>query len=342
LLRGVVTLPELMYSSLEEGLLPKVYPAKSILEVGQYRLKQTLRRRDSLKNELALVKPMALRKAVAITSAKFSGYRTTLRNAYVGKSGDKLTYEVNYKNQLDRPTMAKITQKIGDVQDVVNVLFMPTAPYTRTVQKDLTNPSSLGCSAEVTSELGLFKYDSLSQTYNVGLFDDRYKPTNEYPVSNVNNAVLDIAYSWSVANTIYPTPLPSGLTIDSLSAELLSGFINYQGKLYKDPAVNNTVRIRARIVNNTGAPITVKHWGLPLSVLYEDNTHVSQANIDVSFATRTISSGSAYSYYLDVNLPEWAYGKVAIAHAMNMYKDSMYIYGGGGFYCIEAFRLRLP
>jgi hypothetical protein len=330
-----------MYSGLEKGLLPKVYPAKSILEVGQYRLKQALRCRDSLKNELALVKPMALTKAVAITGAKFSGYRLTLRNAYVAKSGDKLTYEVNYKNQLTRPTMAKITQKIGDVQDVVNVLFRPGAPYTRAVQKDLTDPASLVCSAEVTSELGFFKYDSLSQTYNVGLFDDRYKPTSEYPVSNVNNAELDIAYSWSVANTIYPTPLP-GLTIDSLSAQLLSGFINYEGKFYKDPAVNNTVRIRARIVNNTGAPITVKHWGLPLSVLYEDNIHVSQANIDVSFATRTISSGSAYSYYLDVNLPEWAYGKVAIAHAMNMYKDSLYCYGGGGFYCIEVFRLRLP
>jgi len=335
-------LPELMYSSLEGGLLPKVYTAKSIFEVGQERLKQGLRRRDSIKNELALVKPMALRKAVAITGAKFSGYRTTIRNAYVGKRGDKLTYEVNYKNQLNRPTMAKITQKIGDVQDEVNVLFMPGAPYTRTVQKDLTSPASLGCSAEVMSELGLFKYDSLSQTYNVGLFDDSYKPTSEYPVSNVNNAVLDIAYSWRVVNTIYPTPLPSGLTIDSLSVEYPSGFINYEGKMYKDPAVNNTARIKARIVNNTGSTITVKHWGLPLSVLYDDNMHVSQVNVDVSFATKTISNGSSYSYYLDINLPTWAYGKVAIAHALNIYKDSMYCYGGGPFYCFEVFRLRLP
>jgi len=335
-------LPELMLESLREGRLPKVYPAKAFAERVHYKVKDLSWARDNIRNQLVLVKPLTIVKAVVITGASFSGYRTTLRNAYIGKYGDTLKYTVNYKNQLLRPTMAKLTQKIGDQQKVMNVLFMPTAPYTMEVDKTLTDPASLSCSATATSEAGLFRYDSVSQTFNVGLFDDRYKPVAEYPVSGADNAVLDMAYSWGVGVSIYPSPLPSGLYIENISASYRSGFLGYEGKQYKDPAVNNTIRVSARVRNNTGATVTVKHWGLPLSVLYEDNRHVSQINVDVSFSDRTLSDGQYFDYYLDVNLPDWCYGKVAIAHAMNFYKDGLYFYGGGPFVRLECFRLRLP
>jgi hypothetical protein len=328
-----------MYRSLRENRLPKKYPLKPFQ---RERVKQVLRRVDIVKNRLILIKPLAIRKAVAITDAVFSGYRMIYRNAYVGKSGDSLTYNVTYKNQLSRPTMAKIKQGIGDVQESKNILFKADSSYTFTVVKTLTDPASLTCFAEAVSELGVFNYDSVTQTYNVGLFDDRYKPVSEYPAPDVDNAVLDIAYSWSVKNTVYPTPLPSGLSFGSLSVELISGFIGYEEKNYKDPALNNIVRIKARIVNNTGARISYEHWGLPVSVLYEDDRHISQVNVDVSFPSGVLDSGKAYSYYLDIPIPAWCYGKVAIAHAINFYKDGMYIYGGGPFYCFEVFRLRLP
>jgi len=335
-------LPELMYKSLQEGKLPRVYPAKTLRERVSLQVKNLIQAKDRIRNELALVKPLAIRKAVVITGANFSGYRATLRNAYIGKYGDTLTFTVNYKSQLTRPTMAKLVQRIGDVEKTMHVLFMPKAPYTLSVEKPLTDPASLVCSANVTSELGLFRYDSISQRYNVGLFDDRYKPVKEYPVSGADNARLDIAYSWRVTNLVYPTPLPSGLTIDSMWVRFQSGFLSYGGKYYKDPGTNNIVRVGARIKNSTGATITLKNWGFPLSVLYEDNRHVSQININVSFPDRTLYNGQSYSYYLDIPLPAWCYGRVALAHAINVYKGGYYIYGGGPLWQVECFRLRLP
>jgi len=335
-------LPEIMYKSLQEGRLPRVYPVKTLRERIPFQVKNLIQARDRIRNELALVKPLAIRKAVVITGANFSGYRTTLRNAYIGKYGDTLKFTVNYESQLTRPTMAKLVQRIGDVEKTMHVLFMPRAPYTLSVEKTLTDPASLRCSASVTSELGIFRYDSISQTYNVGLFDDRYKPVEEYPVSGADNARLDIAYSWRITNLVYPTPLPEGLTIDSMWARFQSGFLSYGGKYYKDPGTNNIIRVGARIRNITGAKITLKNWGFPLSVLYEDNRHVSQINVNVSFPDRTLYHGQLYSYYLDIPLPTWCYGKVALAHALNVYKGGHYIYGGGPLWQIECFRLRLP
>jgi hypothetical protein len=326
-------LPESMYKSLDEGRLPKIYPSKTYADIGLEHVKDVLRLKDSVGNKVALVRPLAVRKAVAITGSKFTGYRTILRNAYVGKSGDKLTYEVDYKNQLNRPTMAKITQKIGDVQGIMNVLFMPGAPYTFTVQKDLVDPASLQCSAEVTSELGYFKYDSISQTYNVGVFDDRYKPVSEYPVSGADNVVLDIAYSWNVQNTVYPTPLPSELSFTNMSVSYKSGFILFEGKQYKDPAVNNTVRVYASIKNNSSTTLHVENWGFPLSVLYDDNQHVSQAQLSPSFGVGTVST-EIYSRKMffqadatisfTVKYPDGTVAPGATVKAMDMWETTTY------------------
>ncbi|MEM2352298.1 MAG: hypothetical protein QXT26_07810, partial [Thermoproteota archaeon] len=127
-----------------------------------------------------------------------------------------------------------------------------------------------------------------------------------------------------------------------LSVNYVSGFTEYEGKRYKDPRVDNRVRVAAKINNNTGSTVRVAHWGFPLSVLYEDNRHVSQVDVAVSFPTRTISNGDSYSYSIEFNLPEWCYGKVAAAHALSFYKNGNPIYYGGPLYQFEVFRLRLP
>jgi hypothetical protein len=186
--------------------------------------------------------------------------------------------------------------------------------------------------------------NSLTLTYPIGLFDDRYKPVSEYPVSGVDNAVLDIPYSWRIQNTIYPQPVLSGLSFSNLNISFVSGFLQYEGKYYKDPSGNNTVRISCRVTNNSQYDLNVRHWGLVVSVLYEDNQHVSQANVSVSFPTFDLYRGQYRDYSIDVNLPTWAYGRVAIAHALNFYDKATNTlrYTGGPFYCFEVYRLRLP
>lgn len=336
-------LPEAMYRSLQEGKLSEVYPTKTLLEIRAENIKALKRRKDHLQNvAVELVKPLALVKAVVVTGTKFAGYRAVSSNAYIGKYGDELSHQVDVKSQLVRPTVATLTHIVGENKHIVEVIFMPLAPYSHGMKKIVGNPEALKCSAAVTSASGLFRYDAVDETFNIGVFDDRHKPVGEYPVSGADNVVLDLVYSWGVKNTIYPTPVPPGLIFDSLSVELVSGFMKFEGKNYTDPSVNNKVRIRARIVNGTGATILLKHLGLPLSVVYEDNLRVSQINASVSFPDKTLGNGQTYSYYLDVNLPAWCYGKVGIAHAINVYKGGMYIYGGGPFYCFEVFRLRLP
>jgi len=338
-----MSLPELMYEGLRAGRLPRLYPAKTRVETALTHLKNARFRRDRLFNTaVKVVKPLRTVKGIVVEGTNFSGYRLTLRNAYVSKYDDELTYKARYKNQRAIPLMGKITQRMGETEHITHVLFMPLAPYEAEMKHRLVEPKSLRCSAEVTAEVGIIKYDSVSETFNVGVFDDRYKSAGEYPVSGVDNAVLDIAYDFKVANLVYPLPLPSGLSFEAMSVSYRSGFLVFEGKQYTDPAVNNAIRVAATIRNNTGATIRVEHWGFPLSVLYADNRHVSQIDVSVSFPARDISNGATYSYYLDFNLPAFAYGRIAAAHALKFYQDAMIRYIGGPLWQFETGRLLLP
>jgi len=338
-----MSLPETMYGSLRDEKLPRLYPAKTTLETARSHLKTVRFRRDRLLNTaVKVVKPLRTVKGIAVEGTNFSGYRMILRNAYVSKYGDELKYKAQYKNQRSIPLMGKITQKMNGAERIVHVLFMPMAPYETELSHVLDEPKALSCSAEVTAETGLIRYDSVSERFNVGLFDDRYKPADEYPVQGADNAVLDIGYDFRVTNMVYPLPLPSGLSFEGMPASYRSGFLLYEGKRYTDPAVNNTIRVAATVRNNVGATIRIVHWGFPLSVLYEDNRRVSQIDVSVSFPARDIVHGATYSYYLDFNLPGWNYGKICAAHAMRVYKAGMPIYFGGPMWCLECFRLRLP
>lgn len=338
-----MSLPELMYEGLRAGRLPSLYPAKTRVETALSQLKEAKFRRDRLLNTtVKLVKPLRTVKGIVVEDTSFSGYRLTLRNAYISKYNDELTYRARYKNQRRIPLMGKIDQKMDGAEQITHVLFMPLAPYEAEVKNKVTAPKSLRCSAEVAAEVGIIKYDSISETFPVGLFDDRYKLTDEHPVSGVDNAILDMVYDFKVANLVYPLPLPSGLSFEAMSVSYRSGFLAFEGKQYTDPAVNNAIRVAATIRNNTGATIRVEHWGFPLSVLYDDLRHVSQIDVTVSFPARDILNGSAYSYYLDFNLPAWCYGRVAAAHAFKVLKAGMPIYYGGPLYAFEVFRLLLP
>ncbi len=338
-------MPERMYQSLREGRLPRVYPAGTLVKRTQG-VAQTLRmRRDGVRNlATKLVRPLAYRKAVAITDSALSGYETTFRGAYLGLYGNELSYKVGYKSQFKRPTMAKLVQSIGDVEETTHTLFMPEAPYTKTVKKPITKPEALACAASVISEKGFFKYDALSEQFNVGVFDDRYKSVAEYPVSGVDNAILDLSYNWKVENKVYPMPLPSGLSFYNFDVIASSGFLAHSGKYYKDPSVTNYVTVLATIKNRTGAKIRIEHWGLPISVLYEENKRVSQSDLgDIYFTpSRDIANGTDYGCGWTIALPDWCYGKIAVAYAMNFYKDGMFIYGGGPLFQFEIFRILLP
>lgn len=340
-------LPELMYSRLREGKLPKVYPVKPYRIKAKARLRNREYSRSNVLNKIrSTIRPLSFLQPVRIEDARLVGYRATYQNAYISVYGDELSFIADFRNTTSRPVTAECRQSVDGKRSDVTVFFMRHAPYRLEIKYVVEEPKEVSQIAEVKKLI--FIQERITHSYPIGLLDDRDKPVAEYPVPNVDNAVLDIAYSFSVTNLIYPLPLPDGLSIKDMSVNLVSGFLLYEGKLYKDPLRDNTVTLRWTLVNNTGSILTVSHWGLPLTVLYEDNRHVSQIDVDVTISDRTISTGNSTTYSFNFNLPDFCYGKVAAAHAVEVWRSDVYghkltpIYFGGPLLQFEVGRLRLP
>ena len=340
-----------MYESLRQGKLPTVSGVKPRTEVVVEKLKEWRRTYIKYLNTASAIRAQSPTKKVSISNVRIEGYRATYRNAYMAKPGDSVRFGARCTYTGLEPETIVITQRVDGKSREDVVLFLPQSYFDVKVDYEVQEPKTITYRVDTAPRLKApVRYlidsvrlsTSLTQTYPIGLYDDRYKPTSEYPVVGVDNAVLDIPYTWRVENKVYPENTPPELYFENLSISYLSGFVAYGGKYYRDPSTNNTVRISAKVRNATGYALDVEHWGLLVAVLYDDDRHVSAANVDVSFPSFTLYNNQIKDYTLDVNLPTWAYGKVAVAHALNFYRGGTLIYGGGPFYCFEVFRLRLP
>jgi len=81
---------------------------------------------------------------------------------------------------------------------------------------------------------------------------------------------------------------------------------------------------------------------LPFSVFFEDNIRISQICIDVSFPRTDIGHRASRTFSFEFNLPNWAYGRIAPAEAINFYSAGRLICVGGPVYQFECGRLRMP
>ena len=340
-------LEDYLYESLKLNRLPTTSNTKPYLDVAVEKVKERRRVRSRYLNTTSVIRAQNPTKKVSISNPRIEGYRAIYKNTYIIKPGDSIKFKARCTYTGLAPEVIAIVQRIEDVSREDMVLFLPQSYFDIEVEYTVSEPKTITCSIDTAPHAKTpLRYlrlsTSLTQTYPIGLYDDRYKPTSEYPVAGADNAVLDIPYTWKVENKVYPENIPTGLYFENLSISYLSGFVNYGGKYYKDPSTNNTVRISARIRNLTGYTLTVSHWGLMLAVLYDGDRNVSATNVNVSFSPFTLYNTQTKDYTLNINLPTWAYGKVAIAHAMNFYRGDTLIYVGGPFYCFEVFRLRLP
>ncbi len=343
-------LEEYIYYALSTSKLPVIPNFKPLAELVLEHLRENKRRRVNYLNTVFSIKAKSTPKLTSIRG-ELLGYRGVFRGAYMVKSGEALRFRATYEYTGRKPETIVLDQSMDDTRYVYYVLFAPKSTYVLESTKSINEPCYLTCKAITKPRAQrplaylidyVRLYNELTQTYPIGLYDDRYKPVSEYPVEGVNNAVLDAPYSWRVENRVYPMPAPDGFVFDNLSVILLSGFINYEGKHYKDPATNNIVRATVRFTNNTAYTLTLRHYGLVLAVLYEDDMHASQGLVDVTFPDTTLLRGSRIEYYFDVSLPTWAYGKVLLAHAINFYIGNRLYWTGGPLYCFEVFRVRLP
>jgi len=335
------SLPELIYERIDR--LPRVYISLSPKERVKGFLKTLEYSRDSRRNAIADVRVLSrLGKPFYVDQSMLlapKGSFVIYKNVHVFKYGTETIFRARYISSLYTVSKAKVTQTIGEDKKVVTVIFPPRGYYDCDLPHRITRVGKETATAEI---LWRMRVDRQVKEYNFGLFDDRFKPVDEYPVAGADNAELTLSYDFSEANLVYPTPLPSGLRITNMSVRFASGFVLFQDKYYKDPQMNNTVEFSWTLVNDTSYPLTVKHWGLPISVLYEDSRHVSQVNADISVSDRSVPAGSSTRYTYSVNLPAWAYGHIALAHAVKVYRPGALLYGGGPLFQFDVFRLRLP
>jgi hypothetical protein len=305
-------------------------------------LKRFSCRRQARLNAISDVRILSRTKPVYVDSSDLMAPRdsfTVYRDFLVFESGTKTVYHAKYIYDLVKPGLATVRQSIGEVSRTVEVVFPSRGYYEFDLEYTVTKPETLTCKSEITYRM---RGDSQTKTYTFGLFDSSLKPVSEYPAPDADNAELTIAYSWEDKSFVYPLPLPEGLTITDMKVKLTSGWCVYKDRYYKDPSMNNQVAVSWRLINNTGRSVTVDHWGVPVSVLYEDGRHVSQANIDVPVSSRTVNHGSSTDYSLTVNIPAFAYGHVCLAHAVKVVGDSLIRYAGGPCFQFTIGRLRLP
>lgn len=336
-----MSLPELMYDRLDR--LPRQLPKTPLSNKAIGRARSLRYRRNRVWNEIADVKPMSRLKPFYVQSADLlapKGSFVIYRDVHVFKYGTESIWKAKYVSNVRGVHRASIVQRIGPSEVRVTAIFPSYGSWldyemAYRIERAETAPAS----GVITWRM---RQDSVTKNYEFGLFDDRYKPVAEYPVSGVDNAELTLAYSFSVANLIYPLPLLEGLEITDMKAEFLDGFVLFGGKRYKDPYMNNAIRYSYTVRNGRDKPLVLKHWGMPLSVLYEDDRHVSQINVDITFPDRTLSPKATTSYTFTVNLHPAFYGKIALAHAVRYLEDGTLRYAGGPCFQVECFRLLLP
>lgn len=137
-----------------------------------------------------------------------------------------------------KPETLLIEQSVDSEKQSFLAFFPPKSYIDVTTSTTVSEPKYIACKATSKprpERPGAYIIDviresnSLTLSYPIGLFDDRYKPVSEYPVSGVDNAVLDIVYSWRVESTVYPQPVLSGLMFSNMSVSFVSGFCNTRG-----------------------------------------------------------------------------------------------------------------
>jgi hypothetical protein len=335
-----MSLSELMVQRLDR--MPRVRTRTPTVDRALGVLNRVSYRRIARLNALSDVRIMSRTKPVYVDSSNLLAPKDSFviyKDVYVFEYGTKSLYHAKYIYDLRTPGTARVRQSMGEVAKTVRVIFPTRGYYELDIEYPITKPENVTCKSEITR---MMRGDSQTKTYALGLFDSSLKPVSEYPVSGADNAELTLSYSWEDKNFVYPTPIPSGLTITDMNVKYVSGWCLFKGRYYKDPSTNNQVRLSWTLTNNMGKTITARHWGVPVSVLYEDGVHVSQVNADVSVPTQTILNGSSARYSFTVNLPTWAYGHVCVAHAVRVFEDSMITYAGGPCFQFTVGRLRLP
>ena len=331
-------LPELL-EKLERGEIPKYTYKKTLFDAIRYERYRNKVARTNALNNLQLIRPKAI-KTVIVKDISISGHIATIDGIYITKYNSDIKSTTIFENKATRPTVRQLSVEMDGVSKGVYVLFGAKATYTIELTKKITSPQHLNVRARVYAPL--LQADEVTQKYTIGLLDNRAKPVSEYPVQGVDNAVLDIAYSWKEGVAIYPSNVPTNkISIKPYSTVKYDGFYKYD-IYYKLLDRDNKVTVKWIVTYNGSKYLDIHNYGVLVSVLYDDLRHVSSAVADVKLPNVRIGSKMSYNFSATVTLPPWAYGYVAIVVAQKFFEGGMPIYYGGPMWTFKVGRVLLP
>jgi len=241
---------------------------------------------------------------------------------------------------LGRTTKTTVYQQIGNVKNKVLLLFGANATYKLEQKYKFEKPEKLPLVADIRRRRWVSDAH-FEKVLTMGLADDRPRPVNTYPEQRASNEVLDLSPNWTEGADIYPKPVAEGIMITPKPPELVSGVFKWD-IYYRVPLEPSRVRLSYTVTNNTDRTLTIEEWSGMVSILYEDQRHMSFAYLKGGYSPRTLGVKQSTTYTFEVPLPEWVYGYVTVTHACKYYKDGMFAYGGGPIWNFRLGRVILP
>jgi len=228
-----MSLPELMYTRLDQFPRVRTRTPLSARAVGF--LKSSRYARNRRWNSFADIRVLSRLKPFYVDSSDLLAPRGSFvvyKDVHVFKYGTETIFRARYIGTLRKPSAAKVIQTIGADKRVVRVIYPTRGYYDCEVPHKIDYVGTTKATAEIRWRL---RGDLQVKNFEFGLFDDRYKPVDEYPVLGADNAELTLAYDFKVGNSIYPAPIPEGVSITDMRVELRSGFAILTGSIIKTP-----------------------------------------------------------------------------------------------------------
>jgi len=318
---------ELLYQKLQKGEIRELVPEPEI----RYRI-------NNVRTKLPIFYKTKQGETLKITKAQLMGNITQFKSVLISKPAE-LTYRVEYQN-TGRTTKATVYQQIGNVRNKVTLLFGANATYKFEQKYKFEKPEKLPLVADIRHRKWRTEAH-FEKVITMGLADDRPRPVNTYPEPSASNEVLDLSPDWTEGADVYPKPVPEGIVISPKPPELVSGVFKWD-IYYRVPLEPARVRLSYTVTNNTDRTLSIEEWNGMVSILYEDQRHMSFAYLKGGYSPRTLGIGQSTTYTFEVPLPEWVYGYVTVTHACKYYKDGMFAYGGGSIWNFRLGRVILP
>jgi len=145
----------------------------------------------NVEKTLNAFRPTATLSPFIIQDTSFSGEFLTYNGVHYFFPGDTARYDVTYKAKA--AGIAEYIQKMNGSKKSGRLKFKPKETKKKRVTKEITEAHSVDCYGEITPKKGApMAFDSVSESFSVGLMTYSLVPVEQYPVATGNSYVNEV------------------------------------------------------------------------------------------------------------------------------------------------------